>query len=332
MTALSGFTRSFPALVLSRATVGAAESGAPSTMLSLLSDTFSPRRRPLALGVFYTAPVVGLVGGSLLGAAVGAAYGWRAALFAAAAPGLLLAALALLSLREPPRGAFGREGHAAIRPNARAVAITLVRSRRLGACVGALVLASVTLGASYWFPAFLIRSLHLSLRQAGPVAALVVGVPGGVGALAGGLISQRLGGTGSNRLIGLCSVALITAVPFGVCGVLASAPAAVCAGIAIWSFFNSGYIGPAYAVCLATTPASKRGTVTAPVVVLSNVLGAGLGPQVVGLLSDGFSRAGEPNGLGRALACILSAGALAGPLLLAARHRPDRAAVDVVVA
>ncbi len=319
MTALSGFTRSFAALVVSRAAVGATEAGAPSTMLSLLSDTFPPRRRPLVLGVFYTAPVMGLVGGSLLGAAMAAAYGWRAALFAAALPGLALALLAPLTLREPTRGAFGDEGHATIRLGFAEVARTLARSTRLTACMAALVLASVTLGASYWFPAFLIRVLHLNLRQAGPLTALVIGAPGGLGALAGGLASQRWGGAQTDKLMGLCAIALLIAVPFGIGGVLAPTPVLVCAGVAIWSFFNSFYIGPGYSVCLASTPVAMRGTVTALVVVLSNVLGAGLGPQLVGLLSDAFRRSGDPDGLAHALAYILAVGVVAAVLLIVAR-------------
>ena len=119
--------------------------------------------------------------------------------------------------------------------------------------------------------------------------------------------------------MGLCAIALLIAVPFGIGGVLAPTPVLVCAGVAIWSFFNSFYIGPGYSVCLASTPVAMRGTVTALVVVLSNVLGAGLGPQLVGLLSDAFRRSGDPNGLAHALAYILAVGVVAAVLLIVAR-------------
>jgi predicted MFS family arabinose efflux permease len=43
--------------------------------------------------------------GSLVGGAAAAAFGWRAALWIVAAPGVLLAALVLCSVQEPQRGA-----------------------------------------------------------------------------------------------------------------------------------------------------------------------------------------------------------------------------------
>jgi MFS family permease len=231
----------------------------------------------------------------------------------------VLALLALVTLREPVRGVFGDDGHAPVKLSAAAVAAALARSPQLGASVLVLVLSSITLGASYWLPAFLVRSLHLSLSQAGPLAALAVGAPGGLGAVAGGFASQRWAHARNDRLMILCAGALVLAVPFGLAGVLAQPPALICAGVALWSFFNSFYISPGYSVCLAATPVAMRGTVASLVVVLSNVLGAGLGPQIVGLLSDHFHRAGDPPGLGHALACIRPAGVVGGGILLAAR-------------
>ena len=322
VTAASGLVRSFPALLAARAAVGATEAGAPSTILSLISDIVPPRLRALALGVYYTGPVVGLIAGSLLGGAVAAAHGWRSALLVAALPGVAAVALLLTTLREPFRGRFGAEASPGAATASLGEIVAVLRaSAPLRAVLAGLVLGSLTLGANFWMPAFLMRSLHLTMRQAGPLTALGIGLPGGLGALAGGLLSQRFGGEAIRRLAPLCATSLILAVPVGIVGMLAGQPGAVLAGVAGWSFVNALYTGPGYSLCLGLTPPAMRGSVLGVVIVASNVLGAGLGPLVVGALSDAFHKAGDAHSLAHALACVLLAGLAAGTAFLAARPR-----------
>ena len=114
LTALCGFTASFAMLLLARAGVGAAEAGASPTIMSLISDYFEPRRRALAIGICYTSTAFGVSASFLIGSIVAAAHGWRAAFWVAGAPGLILAASILATLREPTRGAMDRETTATV--------------------------------------------------------------------------------------------------------------------------------------------------------------------------------------------------------------------------
>src|SRR5690606_5285616 len=105
-TILTGMAQSFWALLCARAVVGAAEGGGPPTMLSILSDSAPPKYRPATMSIFFTGPFCGILLGSLLGGFVADLAGWRMALFAAGIPGLVIAAVLLLLVREPRRGAF----------------------------------------------------------------------------------------------------------------------------------------------------------------------------------------------------------------------------------
>ena len=88
--------------------VGIGEASYTVVTPSLLADHYPPDRRGRALSIFYAAMPVGIALGYVLGGQIGARFGWRPAFFVAGGPGLALA-LALLFLREPPRGRFDEQ-------------------------------------------------------------------------------------------------------------------------------------------------------------------------------------------------------------------------------
>ena len=104
-TAACGLAQSYVWLLIGRMAVGAAESGGAPTSYSLMSDYFPPRQRSTAVGFYYLGGAVGGLMCWLVGSRVAAHYGWRAALYVAAVPGITLAVLAFTTLREPKRGA-----------------------------------------------------------------------------------------------------------------------------------------------------------------------------------------------------------------------------------
>ena len=310
LTALGGLAPGFLWLVLARACVGASEAGAPPTMLSLLGDLFSDKTRPAALSIYYTAPFVGLMTGATLAGQISQAYGWRTALFAIGLPGLLLA-LAVLAMREPPRGTFASPAATAKPPMSIRAALRLTwQTPSLRRLMAALVLGGfVTLALSTWTPALLQRAYGLSQKQSGMLTALALGLTGILGSLFGGAIAARLGRGDAVRLKRLCALAIFLSVPLAVVAPLMPTPSLAMLCLGIWAFIGSAYLGPGWGVFIAQAPLPARGTIMALAIVLTNLLGAGLGPQSVGLLSDALAHFHDAAHLAHAMS-LLSATSL----------------------
>src|SRR5688572_263438 len=106
MTALTGLSRSFLELALVRIGVGIGEAGGTPPSHALISDYFPPKRRATALGVFSLGVPIGTMVGYSLGGWLGEEFGWRAAFLWMGLPGIALALLVRLTIREPARGRF----------------------------------------------------------------------------------------------------------------------------------------------------------------------------------------------------------------------------------
>src|ERR1700722_6717760 len=104
-TVWSGLARSYWELFASRAAVGIGEAAYATISPALLADYYPPARRGRIFAIFYMAIPVGAALGFVVGGLVSQAWGWRAAFFVAAGPGLLLA-LWVLSIPDPPRGSM----------------------------------------------------------------------------------------------------------------------------------------------------------------------------------------------------------------------------------
>jgi predicted MFS family arabinose efflux permease len=319
-TALAATSRNFTLLLLTRAGVGAAESGAPPTILSLVADFFPVASRAGAVSVIYVSPLLGVMAGSYLGGTAAAAYGWRGALTIAAIPGVALALLIALTLREPARGSF--ELTRTERPagfgwrRARELAF---RPGRFRSSFGAIVAASVvSIDMMSWFAVVLIRVHGMDLKQAGLASALAGGLAGGAGSLAGGWIANRWLAGREQALLRLCALGIALSIPCGLFGLYAQDTAPALVGLGLWAFFSSMYMGPSYGVCLGSVLMPVRSTMMAVVVVACNLVGAAGGPQIAGLLSDALHAQGDSLALPHALSVVLLFGMLPAWLFLRA--------------
>src|SRR5262249_31772995 len=103
MTALSGMVRTFGQLALARIGVGVGEAACSPPAHSLLADYFPPERRATALAIYSMGIHVGVLGGFVIGGWMSQYFGWRSAFLVVGLPGLVLAAVVRLTVREPPR-------------------------------------------------------------------------------------------------------------------------------------------------------------------------------------------------------------------------------------
>src|SRR5262245_8447171 len=169
MTALTGFSRSFTELALARIGVGVGEAGVTPPSHALISDYFPPERRATALGVFSLGVPIGTLLGYSLGGWLGEHVGWRAAFVWMGVPGIALALLVRLTVREPRHGQFDPP-----RPASARSATTGEVVRHLFALesfrwiVPGVCLASFSgYGFAIWKPVFLMRVHDFSIAQAG---------------------------------------------------------------------------------------------------------------------------------------------------------------------
>jgi predicted MFS family arabinose efflux permease len=316
-TAFGGLARTYLTLLVTRMAVGAAESGSPPAALSLISDFFPARLRATAVSIFYIGAPLGGMAGAYMGGVVTASHGWRAALFAAAAPGLIMALMILMTVREPRRGGQDAQQAPAEKVSFGA-ALKLARNPGLACVLAALVIGALSsVGVGTWTPALLMRAYDVPVQDTGKLVALI-NLVGAGGTALGGLLSDLYAKGRTERLLLLAGVTNLIAIPPFVLAVLAPDLATFLPAFLVWSVLHVLYWGPGFSLALGLAPSQTRGRLMALTFVLSNILGAGMGPQIVGLLSDGFALAGDTQGLRHAVACLSLAVAVAGGLFLLA--------------
>lgn len=305
-TIVSGMVHKFWALALARGIVGAAEGGGPPTMISLLSDSAPPKYRPAVMSIFFTGPFCGIFLGSLIAGYASQIAGWRTALFIAGVPGLLIAAFIFFAVKEPKRGAFdapstGDEQALSILQSLKA----LFENNQRGALTAAIVLSAfVSIAINAWLAIFFVRVHDYSMAQTGAISALILGVFGGAGAILSGAIATRYGKGNQQWILKWCAVTMLLSVPAAILAIVSVDARFGIVGLGIWSMLSTAYLGPGYSALTTALPASIRATAIGGVAVLANLLGAGLGPQAVGIISDTLSVGDAADNLRAALASV----------------------------
>jgi predicted MFS family arabinose efflux permease len=292
MTVLCGYAASFTQLALARIGVGIGEAGATPPSHSIISDLFPAASRGTAMGIFALGINIGLLIAYLGGGWLSEHYGWRTAFVAVGAPGLLLAALLYLTVREPRRGgadamqAAGEE----LAPGFAEVARHLWRVRSLRhATVGAALGALVGYGFVLWMPAFLVRSHGLSLTQVGLVLALMNGVLGGLGTYTAGRLTDVLARRDPRWRTWVVALGKSAYVPFLVGVFLVDDLRVALALYVVPAFFGGFYLAPTAALVQGLVKPRMRALASGILLFVLNIVGMGLGPQFVGILSDGLA-------------------------------------------
>jgi MFS family permease len=287
-TAVCCITRNFTQLFMARIGVGVGEAGFTPSGLAMIADYFPRSQRGLATGIINTGPMFGMMLGLIIGGWAASAYGWRAAFAFAGIPGLAFAALFWMTVREPWRGmADGAAPEAYVHYTAGASMAILWRNRTYCLLVlGAAMSAAGLYGLSTWMPSFLARSYGLQPRQIGSTLGPLIGIVGGLGMLAGGYLTDKLGRRDERWHFWMPAIASVLSLPAASAALLAgSAPVAI--GLyAIAYFLNVLWVAPTFVAIQALVPATIRVTATAWKLLFTNLIGLGLGPQLVGVASD----------------------------------------------
>ncbi len=288
MTALCGTASGFATLLLYRVGVGVGEAGGSPPAHSMISDYFPPEKRATALGIFSLGVPFGILVGFLAGGWLDQALGWRNAFILVGLPGLVLAAVVALTLREPVRG--GSEGLAmgdGEAPTAFEVIRYLwsLRSFR-HVSLGSALYAFVGYSSTNWMPSFLARSHDMEQGAIGTALALIIGLGGGAGIYLGGVLADRLGRTSETGVVKVPMWSVLLAFPPGFAVFLSPNLTVVLAAFVAPAFLGLMYQAPAFAVTQSLATPKMRATAAAVLLFVINIIGLALGPPVTGVISD----------------------------------------------
>jgi MFS family permease len=298
-TALSGLARSYGQLFCARIGVGVGEASLTPAAYSILSDYFPPERLGRAIGVFTMSAFIGtglayIGGGAVIDwltsfgeidiAGIGTFAPWQMAFIIVGLPGLIIAPL-MLTLREPLRRGAVQSGSVPMR-----VVLAELKHRRRTLTWLFAGFSMVTLSgyaSAVWTPAFFIRTYGWQPGQIGLWYGLIYLTFGTTGALFGGWICDRL--TARGVLDAPIRVAAFGYLGTGVFGGLA--PLMPTPELALALFVPATFLATLPYPLAGTsiqliTPNRLRGQVTALYMLVINVVGLGMGPLIVGALTD----------------------------------------------
>ncbi len=291
MTAVCGLAQNFAQLLLARIGVGIGEAGSSPPSHSIIADLYPPEKRAGAMGIYSLGVVLGVAGGSMIGGTLAHFFGWRVAMFAVGIPGIILAVVIKLFVVEPRRGlsdpdralapqaampGFG-EGFRSLFANRAAVHLVM----------GVTITSLIGYGHTAFGPSFLIRTLGLDKLQIASIVAPVGAVCGTLSAVLGGWLANK-----AAERWGLHSQAWLVLAMKGV-GLPLSFLfyAAGDPWIAVPIYWASlilinSYLGPTFALIQGLAPLRMRALWAAVTLLVINLIGLGLGPTLIGVISD----------------------------------------------
>ena len=286
-TALSGLAANFWHLLIARIGVGVGEAGCSPPAHSMIADYYPAEQRATALGIYSLGIPFGIMFGLFAGGWINEYFGWRMAFFVVGLPGILLALIVRFSLQEPPRGMAEGRADTADQPGVKETLVYLWQKKSFRhMSFAAALTAFVGYGFIVWAPAFLIRSYGMSTGEVGTWFGLILGIPGGIGIALGGYLADRFGAKDTRWYLWTTAIALVACVPLNYV-----VYAADTAFVSLWAMVLPVLLGNFYQ---ATTFSQTQGisslrmrAVAAGILLfIINIIGLGLGPQLVGVISD----------------------------------------------
>ena len=290
MTAISGLVQNYLQLLLARIGVGVGEAGGSPPAHSMISDIFPPERRASALAFYSMGINFGILFGFLAGGWLNEFFDWRVAFFVVGAPGIVVALFVRYTLREPIRGLMeDRQDIATDTPFPEVLKLLWSRLSFRHLAIGGALNAFAGYSSSNWTASFMIRSHDMSTGELGTWLALIMGVGGAIGVFWGSYIAERLAKFDVRWYMWMPTITGMICVPFMIATyVVEGAYTALIVSIVPGILFNV-YLGNSLAMTHALVGLRMRAVASAILFFLINLIGMGLGPWGVGLLSDMLS-------------------------------------------
>nr|WP_277344139.1 MFS transporter [Paraglaciecola sp. 20A4] len=314
MTVLCGFAVGFLTLLLFRIGVAIGEAGCTPAATSIIGDYFVAHKRAKALATYSMGVMLGGVLANLLGGPIAQMQGadvglwisnmglgglfsavdwvnlegWRVAFFVIGLPGVLVAFILLLTVKEPPRG-HSDPSEEMTEQQAHWTDVFRELKKKPSfwwAIIGGSLVAFVSYGVMGFQAPFLMREHGLDVSE----AALYFGAPlacfAAIGTFLGGYITEKLTPRIPNATALVPAVGLLIAVPFYIAAFHLDDLTSIfiCWGIAVLVHFT--YLSAGYTIAQGVVTAKNRATAIAVALILWSLIGNGIGPYFVGFASD----------------------------------------------
>ena len=312
--------RSFGTLLLARVGVGVGDAGFGPPVQSLVGDHFPAERRTAAVTCIWLGAPVGALIGAGLGATVAQNYGWRTWFVALAIPSFLFAIVGFLTLREPPRGRFDRPGTASDVPSAWATFRFLFAKRSMRHVVIGCGLAAMGMnGLGQFLVRFMVAGYGVPLGVAGRTLGLLAVFGMASGIALGGFGVTALARRDRRWTVWTPAIGLFLAAPLFIFGAFQptltrALPLLAAAHICLFVYYT-----PTLALAQNMVGSTMRASSAFVISFVLGLVGIGLGPTVIGILSDLY--ANSAFGSGFAAACPGGAAPAGAPATLAGACR-----------
>jgi MFS family permease len=287
--ALASQVRTFATLLLCRIGVGIGDAGAIGPPLySLLGDHYPPGKRGSATTMIWLGAPIGALTGAAIGGWMAQHGAWRTWFIVLALPGFVAGALAFLTLREPRRGAFDAGGLVAGPiPSVSEAARFLFGKRSMRHVLLGAALSAIALnGLGQFFARYFVSVFHVGSADAGRLLGTLVVVAMSSGFVIGGFGVDWAVKRDRRWYVWLPAAALLIAMPLFEIGLLqptltGAMAVLLPAHVALFIFYT-----PTLTIAQNMVDSSMRASSSFTVAIVFGLVGIGLGPATVGVISD----------------------------------------------
>lgn len=287
MTALSGLAQNFFHLLFARIGVGVGEAGCSPPAHSMIADYFPANKRSTALGIYSLGIPFGIMFGLFAGGWINEIFGWRLAFFVVGIPGLLIALLFRLTVKEPIRGQAEGKIDKQVQPTIFETISYLLKKRSFRHLLCAASLAAfVGYGAITWLPSFFQRSYGMQTSDVGWYLGLILGIPGGIGIFLGGYLSDYFGAKDIRWSLWVAAIAMLISGPLYFLVYLSPTANSSLLWLIIPVALGNFYQAATFSQTQGLVELRMRSVAAAILLFVINIIGLGFGPQSVGIVSD----------------------------------------------
>jgi len=282
MTALSGMATNFVMLLFTRIGVGVGEAGCHPAGQSLIADTYDEGRRARALALFSAGAPIGGLAAFMLGGLLADTYGWRITLIAASVPGLIFAIAIRFLIKEVPRTSIKTNQE----PVFSELKSLLKNKAYRYALIGHIFCVALLYIAMIWVPAIMARSFDLSLTQIGMLLGATAILGGLTGSIISGIITDKLAAKKLAWLGRLPMLYCLIATPAYLLGIWSDNLWVFMGALSVVMMLLNAHTPPAYATFHKVVSPGNRAMAIALSTLSVNIIGLGLAPLMIGVISD----------------------------------------------